>query len=61
MTSFFYPFCYFLVSFGGFVFLKSIAEIPAPKPIKTHTINKKSCAPEAIGELKISNSISNMF
>lgn len=60
-TSFFISIYYFLVSLGGLVFLKSMAVIPAPKPIRTQTINKKSCAPEAIGELKISNSISRLF
>ena len=39
------------------VLLTSIAEIPAPKPINTHTIVKKVCAPKAIGELKTSSSI----
>lgn len=35
----------------------SIADIPAPRPINTQTINRKVCAPNAIGELKTSSSI----
>jgi hypothetical protein len=39
------------------VLLTSMAERPAPTPIRMQTINRKVCAPEAIGELNISNSV----
>jgi hypothetical protein len=34
-----------------------MAERPAPTPIRMQTIKRKVCAPEAIGELNISNSV----
>ena len=44
-------------SFGAEVFLKSIADNPAPRPIRIQTIKRKSCAPDAIGALNISNKV----
>ena len=35
----------------------SSVERAAAKPIKIHTINKKTCAPDASGELNISSNI----
>lgn len=44
-------------SLGAEVFLKSMADKPAPNPIRIQTIRRNNCAPEAMGALNISSKV----